>query len=153
MKRLPVYDQGTECGTLEIERDGLYLRFGARVYDLPGTGIARLAALGGGMRAELGVLTPEGEGYVAARRLPARQFPGTFTHGVIEREETAWRPFSGRICGVYVQEGLVRRCRGAEERALPFDPALCGALTPYLSGLSTMMRAGRLWLVFRRAGT
>ena len=64
---LPIYIEGKALGRLEIRAQGLYTLFEAQLPRLEG--LRRLYLAGGGERACLGVLQPEGERLVLRRRL------------------------------------------------------------------------------------
>ena len=64
---LPIYINGKTVGRLEIRAEGLYTVFEARLPKQEG--LRRLYVAGGGERACLGVLKPEGDGLSLRQRL------------------------------------------------------------------------------------
>ncbi|MBQ3103505.1 MAG: hypothetical protein IJC58_04385 [Oscillospiraceae bacterium] len=70
MRRYPVYYGGVSCGELTAEREGLYLRFFARV-SFAGAGIPRIYLKGERGELLLGVAEPAGGGWLLRRSVAA----------------------------------------------------------------------------------
>lgn len=149
MSCLPVFEHGSPCGSLTVEREGLYLRFRARVELPENAGLVRLHAVGEGVRADLGILVPEGGARTLSCRLPAARFPEKFTHGELLLPEPGWRAFSGTVCRLRVASGLTRSVDGVTETAFVYAPEQAGRLLPYLAQLRTMEHEGQLWVILR----
>ena len=148
MSEVPIYYAGAPCGVLNIEPDGLYLRFFARVTVPDGAGLLRLFALGGGMRVDLGIPAPDGGARTLKRSLPAKRCPRELIRGELV-ESDGWQAYSGCMCGMKIQDGL----RRGSERAFLFDEVSAGKWLAYLPNLGLMERGGDLWIVERGAGT
>ena len=76
MTTIPILIDGVRRGALEIRGEGAYTRFEAKCAPRPG--LQRLYVFGGGRRACLGVLAPEGGALTLRRRLSRaamRDFP------------------------------------------------------------------------------
>lgn len=148
MERVPVYYEGVPCGTLEVETDGLYVRFFACVTVPDGAGLLRLIALGGAQRLDLGIPAPDGGVRTLRRSIPAKRCPRSFSHGEL-KEADGWQAYSGRVCGLQVTDGL----RRGSQTAFLFRENTAGRWLCYLPELTTMERGGQLWLVRRGVRT
>ncbi len=71
---IAIMEEGVRRGTMEIRGEGAYTRFEARCAPLPG--LRRLYVFGGGARACLGVLAPEGGELRLRRRLSRAAMEG-----------------------------------------------------------------------------
>ncbi len=150
VNKLPIYYEDVETGRLEIEQDGLYLRFDACAQAPVGSGVLRLWAVGAEGETYLGVMAPEGDRLALVRRLPARSCVGRiWTHGVLAGRDGLWRPYSGIVASVPVTGALRRTVGGAVETALPFDPREPFAWLPLLPRLRAENIGGASWLVLR----
>ena len=84
---IPILIGGLRGGALEIRADGAYTRFEARCDPLPG--LRRLWVFGGGARACLGVLAPEGGALTLRRRLSRaalRSFPEPIEYAALSAD-------------------------------------------------------------------
>lgn len=84
---IPILIGGLRRGALEIRADGAYTRFEARCDPLPG--LRRLWVFGGGARACLGVLAPEGGALTLRRRLSRaalRSFPEPIEYAALSAD-------------------------------------------------------------------
>ena len=91
---VPVYHQGTKCGTLWAERRGLYMVFRAEVETEE---ISRIRAVFEGGETVLGIPAPE-QGRMTLRiSVPANRLPGgRLLRGVlIAKESSDWRHYPG----------------------------------------------------------
>ena len=59
-------------GKVQLTRQGLYFRVVCRCM-LPSDGVYRLYAMGDGRRENLGVVVPDGEGFLLDKRIPAKR--------------------------------------------------------------------------------
>ncbi len=90
---IPILIDGVRRGTLEMRREGAYLRFEARCALLPG--LRRLYVRGGGKSACLGVMQPEGGALVLRRRLSRAErsgFPDPIEYAGFDEPQRAAPP-------------------------------------------------------------
>ena len=91
--QIPIIHDGRRIGVLETRREGAYIRFEARCAFLPG--VRRLCVFGGGKRAPLGVMQPEGGSLVLRRRFSRaamREFPAAVEYAGFEEKTTGPSP-------------------------------------------------------------
>lgn len=87
--------RGEQVGKLQMQKQGLYCRMQCRC-QLPGDDIYRLKMLQGKESIHIGVLVPEGDGFLLDKRIPAKRIPAGELHFVVrgsrEPEEPEEKP-------------------------------------------------------------
>ena len=71
-----------QVGKLQMQRQGLYCRMQCRC-QLPGDDIYRLKMVQGKDSTHIGVLVPEGDGFLLDKRIPAKRIPAGELHFVV----------------------------------------------------------------------
>lgn len=66
--------RGEQVGKLQMQKQGLYCRIQCRC-QLPGDDIYRLKMLTGDDSTHIGVLVPEGDGFLLDKKIPAKRIP------------------------------------------------------------------------------
>lgn len=66
--------RGEQVGKLQMQKQGLYCRLQCRC-QLPGDDIYRLRMLTGEDSIHIGVLVPEGDGFLLDKKIPAKRIP------------------------------------------------------------------------------
>ena len=66
--------RGEQVGKLQMQKQGLYCRLQCRC-QLPGDDIYRLKMLTGEDSTHIGVLVPEGDGFLLDKKIPAKRIP------------------------------------------------------------------------------
>ena len=75
--------RGEQVGKLQMQKQGLYCRMQCRC-QLPGDDIYRLKMLQGKESIHIGVLVPEGDGFLLDKRIPAKRIPAGELHFVVQ---------------------------------------------------------------------
>ena len=144
---IPIIHDGKRIGALETRREGAFLRFEARCALLPG--VRRLCIFGGGKRAVLGVMQPEGGALVLRRRFSRtamRTFPDAVEYAGFEERKDADAPPKAETRAEQTPpegEGFYLTEDGARYLLLP-----C-ALRRAVPGTRVREIGGRRWLLFR----
>lgn len=82
-----------QVGKLQMQKQGLYCRLQCRC-QLPGDDIYRLRMLAGEDSTHIGVLVPEGDGFVLDKKIPAKRIPSGQLNFVVRgnRDEESREP-------------------------------------------------------------
>lgn len=140
--KLPVYENGRECGTLTVEREGLYYHFDCQC-SLSAGPIRRLYVISAQQIVPIGVMMPKEEGFSLQESISIRSFPLEEIHNAVVGivPEAGVLPWRGEIDGVPVEQSwLAQSAEGTElyvPQEIPFplpaslaqaQPVLCGGI-------------------------
>lgn len=108
--KLPVFEAGTEVGTLEIQQTGLYYHFSCRCTP-PKAAMSRLYAVNGMQVLPIGLPVPENGSFVLEKSISVHSFPwqavtAALVGTALSPDVLPWR---GEIDGVPIENAWLQK--------------------------------------------